>query len=449
MPSDSIVDLERASLSWASFSPVYGGHLDEDAVALRQFVEEGAALTRRLPHKAVRSAGEQTVVDQLHATSRRSRVAFLRRHAHNIHRTLIAPLTGHVPLSALSAQVAARLPGLLPTPAQLAEERGQLQRDKEGLEIDQALFFSELLRDPTVGLDLVTRLLQPTAPALELLPAFQRDRRVHLGKVELVARGPAAHLTFHNPACLNAEDDELIDQFETAVDIALLDGGLSVGLLRGGEMTHPRYRGRRVFSAGINLKELHRGQISYADFLLRREFGTLNKLLHGLRIRVDGDGGDDEFRTVMKPWVAAVDAFAIGGGAQLLLTCDHVIAAADSYFALPAAQEGIVPGVANLRLPRIAGARLARQIILSGRRVFAREPDAAALFDEVVEPAQMDAAIDARLAALASPAVIPNRRMLVLCEEPLDTFRTYMAQFALEQGQRLYSQDVLQKVATA
>ena len=67
----------------------------------------------------------------------------------------------------------------------------------------------------------------------------------------------------------------------------------------------------------------------------------------------------------------------------------------------------------------------------------------------VVEPAQMDAAIEARLAALASPAVIPNRRMLVLCEEPLDTFRTYMAQFALEQGQRLYSQDVLQKVAAA
>jgi (3,5-dihydroxyphenyl)acetyl-CoA 1,2-dioxygenase len=447
MVNDPIIDLEDACRSWARRAPTYGEHLNDDAAALRKFVEDGAVLSRWLPAKTARSAGERAVAERVHDASRRSRVAFLRRHVREVHRSIVTPLTGHISLSGISAAAATRYPGLLPTPAQLAQERHHLQRDKEGLEIDQALFFSELLRDPWTGLDLVNRLLQPTAAALDMLPVFQRDRCIHLGKVELDARGPAAHLTFHNPACLNAEDDELIDQFETAVDLALLDDAIAVGLLRGGEMTHPRYLGHRVFSAGINLKELHRGQISYVDFLLRREFGTLNKMLHGLR--VDGDAQGDDFRTVMKPWVAAVDAFAIGGGAQVLLACDYVIAAANSYFALPAAQEGIVPGVANLRLPRIAGARLARQIILTGRRIWAGEPDAAALFDEVVEPADMDAAIAARLAVLVSPAVIPNRRMLVLCEEPLDTFRAYMAQFALEQGQRLYSHDVLQKVAAA
>ena len=52
---------------------------------------------------------------------------------------------------------------------------------------------------------------------------------------------------------------------------ALLDPAVRVGVLRGGEMSHPRYRGKRVFSAGINLKSLHAGEISLVDFLLRRD----------------------------------------------------------------------------------------------------------------------------------------------------------------------------------
>ena len=170
-------------------------------------------------------------------------------------------------------------------------------------------------------------------------------------------------------------------------------------------------------------------------------------MAHGLRL---GDPAQPHgLRTLAKPWVAAVDAFAIGGGAQILLVCDHVIAAADSFFALPAAQEGIVPGVANLRLPRLAGGRLARQVILSGRRLWASDPLSACVFDEVVEPPAMDAAISARLEQFAAPAVGVNRRMIGLCEEPLDTLRAYLAQFAIEQAQRLYSPDVLDKVKLA
>ena len=150
-------------------------------------------------------------------------------------------------------------------------------------------------------------------------------------------------------------------------------------------------------------------------------------------------------RTVQKVWIAAVDGFAIGGGMQLLLVFDHVIAAAESYLSLPAADEGIIPGAGDLRLARIAGARTARQVILSGRRLRATEPDARFVVDEVVEPEEMDAAIGRATDRLRGEAVIANRRMVNFAEEPVEDFLRYMAQFAVQQSLRLYSPDVLHK----
>jgi thioesterase DpgC len=149
---------------------------------------------------------------------------------------------------------------------------------------------------------------------------------------------------------------------------------------------------------------------------------------------------------VEKPWVAAVDTFAIGGGCQLLLVFDHVLAASDAYLSLPAAAEGIVPGAGNLRLGRIAGTRLARQVILGGRRLSAGEPDARLLIDEVVPPAEMDEAVERSLDRLSGDAVVANRRMINLAEEPLDGLRVYLAEFALEQALRIHAGDVIDKV---
>src|SRR5260221_3470621 len=84
----------------------------------------------------------------------------------------------------------------------------------------------------------------------------------------------------------------------------------------------------------------------------------------------------------------------------------HVLAAADAYFSLPAAQEGIVPGAANFRLTRCAGPRLSRQIILEGRRIWASEPAARLLVDEVIEPPELVEAIEKSLDRLQSPAVV-------------------------------------------
>jgi (3,5-dihydroxyphenyl)acetyl-CoA 1,2-dioxygenase len=116
---------------------------------------------------------------------------------------------------------------------------------------------------------------------------------------------------------------------------------------------------------------------------------------------------------------------------------DHVIASRGSRLFLPARKEGIIPGASDLRLPRFVGDRAARQAILSGREWTAGEPDADALCDEVVQAEDMDAALDARIAALTDSGLVnaaANRRAIRIGQEPLDTFREYMATFAVEQA---------------
>src|SRR5205085_6472437 len=102
---------------------------------------------------------------------------------------------------------------------------------------------------------------------------------------------------------------------------------------------HPRYAGRRVFNAGINLTHLYHGRISFVNFMMARELGLVAKLQRGLWL---GDDWETELEeTEEKPWIAAVESFAIGGGCQLLLVMDRVIAERGAYFSLPARKEGI------------------------------------------------------------------------------------------------------------
>jgi thioesterase DpgC len=100
---------------------------------------------------------------------------------------------------------------------------------------------------------------------------------------------------------------------------------------------------------------------------------------------------------------------------------------------------------AGLRLARCTDMRLAREIILRGRRIWATEPAARLLVDDVAEPGELDLAIEQSLEVLQAPAVAANRRMLHLGEETPAEFRRYMAEFALQQALRLYSDDVIDK----
>ncbi len=91
-----------------------------------------------------------------------------------------------------------------------------------------------------------------------------------------------------NPRHLNAEDDTTLELTEAAVDLVLLDPEIEIGVLRGAVVEHRRYAGQRVFSSGINLTRLYRGQIDFL-FYLTRDLGFVNKLYRGLIT----DGGPD------------------------------------------------------------------------------------------------------------------------------------------------------------
>ncbi|MEV0642662.1 (3,5-dihydroxyphenyl)acetyl-CoA 1,2-dioxygenase DpgC [Streptomyces sp. NPDC050619] len=407
--------------------------------SLREAAARVEDLIAAHPDPGARTPAQRAELAAAKDAARALRVRYLDTHADAVYERLADGLR----VDELVAAAADAYPGLVPTEKQLAADRGHRQADKEGWEIDQGIFLRAVLRSPLAGPRLLDAMLRPTPRALRLLPEFRRTGVLRTRSVLLERRDGAAHLTMCRDDCLNAEDGEQVDDMETAVDLALLDEEVHVGVVRGGEMSHPRYRGKRVFSAGINLKSLHAGGISLTGFLLRRELGYLRKLVTGL---LTDHAGAWHSRTVEKPWIAAVDTFAIGGGMQLLLACDLVLAAADAYLTLPAAREGIVPGAANFRLGRHTGPRISRQVILSGRRIRATEPDARLLIDEVVEPDELDAAVARGVARLQSPAVVVNRRMLNAAEEPPEEFRRYMAEFALQQALRLYGEDVIDKV---
>ena len=135
-----------------------------------------------------------------------------------------------------------------------------------------------------------------------------------------------------------------------------------------------------------------------------------------------------------KRWVVVAPK---GGGCQILLATDFNIAGRDAYMTLPARKEGIIPAMANLRLSRFVGDRLARQAIMYERRIECDSDVGRMICDEVVEPGEIDATIVRvidRLTGSGAVGAIGNRRALRLGVEPLDTFRRYAALYAREQA---------------
>ena len=173
---------------------------------------------------------------------------------------------------------------------------------------------------------------------------------------------------------------------ETAVDVAILDAKTDIAVLRGGEVEHPKYRGKKLFGAGINLTHLYRGQIPFVWFL-RRDLGFVHKFFRGVA-RPELLPDDVHGTAIEKPWIAAVDGFAIGGHCQILLTMDYVLAANDAFMTLPARKEGIIPGAANLRLPRFTGDRIARQAIQYERKLVCDSPEGRLICDEIAPAAR-------------------------------------------------------------
>jgi thioesterase DpgC len=280
---------------------------------------------------------------------------------------------------------------------------------------------------------------QPKADALGHLDTLRATGSVDLGVARVDRDGDVGLITTQNDAFLNSEDDPSVAALETAVDLVLLDDAIRVAVLRGGVATHAKYAGRRIFGSGLNLTHLYYGKISLVEFMLERELGALAKMYRGHGLGAPGQPLEDRRE---KPFVAAVESFAIGGSCQILLVMDRVIAEAGAYFNLPARKEGIVPGCANLRLPRFVGERATRQAIFFNRDFLADSPEGRMLADEVVSAGDVDGAIAhaaTELMSAGETSLVANRRQLRAAAEPLDVFRAYMASYAREQAYCFYS----------
>lgn len=354
-----------------------------------------------------------------------------------IYERLTESRTRFLRVEELCRRAAETFPGVLPSADELAAEARLAQRDKTGVEKRQAAFLAEVLADPDAGTHLCHAMLLPRRESRERFAEFDRAGKISLPGARLERQGKAAVLTMGNPRYLNAEDDTTLAGVEAAVDLALLDPKTEVCVLRGDRVEHPKHAGRRFFGAGINLSHLYEGRIPYLWFLIR-DLGFVNKLYRGLAV----PDASPEVASLEKLWIAAVEGFAIGGHCQILLTVDCILAAQDAYLTLPARKEGIIPGAANLRMPRFVGDRIARQAVMAERRIDCASPEGRLLCDEVVEGAAMDDAIARTVDKLTGSGVVSaagNRRAFRIAQEPLDLFRRYMAVYAREQAQCHFS----------
>jgi thioesterase DpgC len=402
----------------------------------------------RLPPRSKRTEAEREEGIRIRAPLLEETTRFARSHRREIYDRITDAGRKQVRVDDLVYRASELFPGLVPTREEVAREAERMQMDKDGREIQQGILVSELLSDPEIGAHLISSMLAPTEEARERLPELESRGVVDLGTARVEARGEVGYVFTTHPRFLNAEDDETRGPLETAIDLVLLHPGLKMGVLRGEKVEHPKYPNRRIFSSGINLTRLYHGKISYLFYLVR-DLGLVHKLYRGLALEPQSLDGPET--TLEKPWIAVVDGFAIGGGCQILLVVDYVIAETGSYFSLPARKEGIIPGAANLRLPRFMGERTARQAILFDRLFRVEEPDARALVNEVHSPLAIDEAVERAVAnALGSGMVSAsgNRKALRVQLEPLDTFRRYMATYAREQAYCHLSDQLIQNLET-
>ena len=182
-------------------------------------------------------------------------------------------------------------------------------------------------------------------------------------------------ITLNRPKALNALNDALMDQLGAALTDFDADEGIGCIVITGSE---------KAFAAGADIAAMAPKTFSevYGSDFITRNWETI--------------------RRVRKPVIAAVAGFALGGGCELAMMCDFIIAAETARFALPEITLGIMPGAGGTqRLPRFVGKAKAMDLILTGRMMDAAEAERCGLVARVVGPEKL---LDEALAAAAKIA---------------------------------------------
>lgn len=153
--------------------------------------------------------------------------------------------------------------------------------------------------------------------------------------------------------------------------------------------------GSRSFSAGVSVEE-HQSETIYQ---MLESFHAIFRTMEQLS----------------KPTVAVVDGAALGGGCELIAACDFVVSSTRARYGQPEIKLGVFPPVAAVLLPRVIGERRARELVLTGELIDAREAHRLGLVSYVVEPEELESKTEeilGRLRELSAPALELTRRAL-------------------------------------
>lgn len=196
-------------------------------------------------------------------------------------------------------------------------------------------------------------------------------------------QGRVGVITLNRPAQLNALNDALMDAMGQALVAMDADSDIGVIVITGND---------KAFAAGADIAVM--ADWSYMD-VFQSGFITRNW---------------ETIRQVRKPVIAAVSGYAMGGGCELALACDIIVAAESAQFALPEIKLAMLPGAGGTqRLPRAIGKAKAMDMCLSARMLTAQEADRYGLVSRVVPDAELQAAVlklATQIASYSLPALM-------------------------------------------
>lgn len=207
-------------------------------------------------------------------------------------------------------------------------------------------------------------------------------------------------VTLNRPKALNALNSQVLDELIDAFAAYEKDGSQRCLVLTGS--------GDKAFAAGADIKEMLDKQA--ADFYLEDFFAGWTA---------------DLVKKTRKPWIAAVNGFALGGGCELAMMADFILASDTAKFGQPEIKLGVAPGMGgSQRLTRAVGKSKAMEMCLTGRMMDAGEAERAGLVARVVPAAELlDDALNtaAAIAAMPPMAAMMNKEMVnVAFETTLD-----------------------------
>jgi enoyl-CoA hydratase len=190
------------------------------------------------------------------------------------------------------------------------------------------------------------------------------------------------YITLNRPEALNALNAKMMEEMCKAALSMDVDDNVSVIVILGS---------KKAFAAGADIKEM--ASLSFADAYSQDLFG-----------------GWDALSRVRKPLVAAVSGFALGGGCELAMMCDLIIASETAKFGQPEIKLGIIPGMGGTqRMTRAIGKAKAMDMMLTGRMISAVEAEAHGLVARVVPAERFGAEVEEFAAEVAGKSQISAR----------------------------------------